>query len=101
MRARIFVPPKSATQSGWGKTKRWVLRFEQETAKLREPLMGWTTNNDTLTQVTLGFTTKEEAIAYAEKHGIPYDLELPTEYARKLKSYADNFKFGRRANWTH
>ena len=101
MRARIFVPPKTAMQSGWGKTKRWVLRFEQEGAKQREPLMGWTSNNDTLTQVTLSFPSKEDAIAYAETRGIPYDLELPTEYVRKLKSYSDNFKFGRRFNWTH
>jgi hypothetical protein len=101
MRARIFVPPKSAMQSGWAKTKRWALRFEQQSVKQRDPLMGWTSNDDTLTQVTLTFTTRDEAIAYAERHGIAYDLELPAEYARKMKSYADNFKFSRRTNWTH
>ena len=101
MRARIFMPPKTAMQSGWAKTKRWVLRFDQETAKQHDPLMGWISSDDTQTQVSLTFETRDEAIAYADKHGITYDLELPTEYARKVKSYADNFKYSRRTNWTH
>ncbi len=101
MRARLFMPPKSAMQSGWAKTKRWVLKFEQQSAKSHDPLMGWTSNDDTLTQVTLTFETKDEAIAYAQRHGIDFDLELPTEYARQVKSYADNFKYSRRTNWTH
>lgn len=101
MRARIFVPPKNAMQSGWAKTKRWVLRFDQPSAKHLDPLMGWTSNDDTLTQVTLSFETKDEAIAYAERHEIPYDLELPAEHLRLPKSYADNFKYTRRTNWTH
>ena len=101
MRARIFVPPKNAMQSGWAKTKRWALRFDQPNPKHLDPLMGWTSNDDTLTQVTLSFDTREAAIAYAERYDIPYDLELPTEHLRQPKSYADNFKYTRRTNWTH
>ncbi len=101
-RARIFLPPKTAMQSGWAKTHRWVLEFEPAMAKTIDPLMGWTGSGDMLaTEVRLSFDTRDEAVAYAERHGIAYDLEIPTEHTRKPKAYADNFKFDRRANWTH
>jgi hypothetical protein len=47
------------------------------------------------------FDTREEALAYAEKHGIPYDLEIPPARTKKPKSYADNFRADRKENWTH
>ena len=41
-------------------------------------------------------------MAYAEKHGITYDLEIPPPVKKiKAKVYADNFRFGRADNWTH
>ncbi len=52
-------------------------------------------------EVRLKFATREEAIAYAETHGIAFDLEIPTERHRRPKAYADNFRPDRRANWTH
>ncbi|MCF3946528.1 ETC complex I subunit [Acidiphilium sp. AL] len=101
-RARIFLPPKSAMQSGWAKTRRWVLQFEPKMAKRLDPLMGWTGSGDTLaTQVRLFFETRDEAVAYAERHGIKFDLEIPTEHRCRPKAYADNFRFDRRSNWTH
>ena len=101
-RARIFLPPKSAMQSGRAKTRRWVLEFEPSMAKRRDPLMGWTGSSDMLaTEVRLFFDSREEAIAYAERHGIPFDLEIPPEHHVRPKAYADNFRFNRRANWTH
>jgi hypothetical protein len=51
--------------------------------------------------VTLRFDTREEAVAYADKNGIAYDLELPPVRVHTPKIYADNFKFGRLDNWTH
>jgi hypothetical protein len=52
-------------------------------------------------QVRLSFDTKEAAVAYADKHGIPFDLELPPLHVKKPKSYADNFRADRKENWTH
>ena len=52
-------------------------------------------------QVRLIFPTREEAVAYAEKSGIAYDLELPLSRHVKPKAYADNFRYGRIENWTH
>ncbi|MBU6396640.1 MAG: ETC complex I subunit [Rhodospirillales bacterium] len=101
MRARIFLPPKSAMQSGMGATQRWVLQYEPEKPKLRDPLMGWTGSDDMRQQIKLTFASKEAAVAYAQAEGIPYDLEIPSIRVQKPKSYADNFRADRRENWTH
>jgi hypothetical protein len=101
MRARIFQPPKTAMQSGWAKTHQWVVEFVNGTARHADPLMGWTGGGDTQAQVRLTFETKEEAIAYAERNGIQYDVELPQARRVKPKAYADNFKYNRVENWTH
>jgi hypothetical protein len=101
MRARIFQPPKTAMQSGWANTHAWVLEFVNAHARTADPMMGWTGGGDTQTQVKLSFETKDEAIAYAQRNGIEYDLELPQKRRVKPKAYADNFKYGRVENWTH
>ncbi len=101
MRARIFLPPRSAMQSGTAKTHRWVLEYEPASAKIRDPLMGWTGSEDMLSQIRLTFDTKEAALAYAAQNNIPYDLEIPPTHIKKPKSYADNFRADRKENWTH
>ncbi len=101
MRARIYQPPKNAMQSGWAATEEWVLEFEPAAPRRPDPLMGWIGSADTQAQVVLRFATREEAVAYAEKQGIAYDLELPLTRQFKPKAYADNFRFGRMENWTH
>jgi hypothetical protein len=93
--ARIFKPARNAMQSGKAKPKEWILEFEPRDAKRPDPLMGWAGSSDTLGQVTLRFATREEAIAYAEKRGIDYELEMPHTTKLKPKSYADNFRFDR------
>lgn len=101
MTARIFRPTKSAMQSGLARTKDWILEHEPDTARFIEPLMGWTGSTDTRTQISLEFDTKEEAVAYAEQHGIPYRLVEPKPRKPIKKSYSDNFRFGRIGSWTH
>jgi hypothetical protein len=49
----------------------------------------------------LNFVTKEEAVAFATRHGIAFRLEQPQKTALRPKSYAENFKFGRGDRWTH
>ena len=56
-RAKIFIPSKTAMQSGRGKTKKWVLAFESKNTKTN-PLMGWESGEDTLGEVLLKFSTK-------------------------------------------
>lgn len=101
MVARIYKPARNAMQSGVGKTKNWVLDYEPEHARLVEPLMGYTSSADMRSQIRLTFETKEEAVAYAERCGIPYRVSEPHEPARKKISYSDNFAFRRMGQWTH
>ena len=74
MPARIYKPSKTAMQSGQANTKAWVLDFELEQPRRVEPLMGWTSSGDMRQQLRLRFDTKEEAIAYCEREGIPYQV---------------------------
>ena len=101
MPARIYKPSKASNQSGLARTKNWILVFEQDKPREIEPLMGWTSSGDTRQQVTLSFDTKEEAIAYATREGIPFRVEEPGEEKRRALSYSDNFKFNRVGPWTH
>jgi hypothetical protein len=101
MVARIYKPAKTAMQSGTAKTKEWVLDYEPEAPRSVEPLMGWTSSGDMRQQVHLQFDTKEEAIAYCERAGIPYQVSEPKPAVRRTMSYSDNFAYNRRTPWTH
>ena len=101
MTARIFKPAKTAMQSGTAKTREWQLDYEPEQPRVVEPLMGWTSSGDMKQQLTIRFDTKEEAVAYCEREGIPYQVQEAKPAQRHGLSYADNFAFSRRAPWTH
>ncbi len=101
MTARIYKPARTAMQSGTAKTKDWVLEFEPEAPRVVEPLMGWTSSTDMKSQIRLRFATREEAVAYCEREGIPYQVSEPKEPRRRSIAYADNFSFQRRGLWTH
>ena len=101
MLARIYQPPKNAMQSGKANTKAWVLEFEPASARWSDPLMGWTQTTDLNGQVKLPFDTREEAVAYANKYGIPFRLDDPKPAKRIIKAYADNFAANRKIPWTH
>jgi hypothetical protein len=101
MAARIYKPAQTAMQSGPARTKEWVLEYEPEVPREIDPLMGWTSSRDMKSQIALSFDTQEEAIAYAERNGIPYRLTEPSPRRPVRKAYADNFRFGRKGAWTH
>lgn len=101
MLARIYRPAKSAMQSGLAKTHDWVLEFEPASARTPNPLTGWTASDDMNGQVRISFDTREEAVAYAQRHGIPFQLQSPNTPRKIIKAYADNFAVQRRAPWTH
>ena len=77
-------------QSGRGKLKKWVLQFETKDPSIN-PLMGWETSMDTLEEVILKFSTKEQAVEYAENNNISYTVVEPKKKEFVIKSYADNF----------
>jgi len=101
MPARIYKPSKTAMQSGQANTKDWVLDFEPETPRQVEPLMGWTSSGDMRQQLRLRFDSKEEAVAYCERRGVPYQVTASVPPKRRIMSYADNFSIKRRDAWTH
>ena len=101
MTARIYRPAKNAMQSGPATGKGWRLEYEREQPRQVEPLMGWTSSGDMKQQVTMRFDSKDDAIAYCERHGIAYQVIEPKDMARRIAAYSDNFSFRRGEPWTH
>jgi len=89
-KAVIYIPNKSPMQSGQGKSDKWVLKFETKNPT-KNPLMGWESSSDTLTELRLEFSTKDLAINYAKKKKIVYEIIEPKKRKIVKKSYADNF----------
>ena len=77
-------------QSGFGKSNKWILEFKTKDPT-KNPLMGWESSNDTLSELKLEFSTKELAINYAKKKKIIFELIEPKKRKTIKKSYADNF----------
>ena len=89
-KAKIYIPTKNSMQSGLGKSDKWVIEFVTKNSSIN-PLMGWESSSDTLSELKLEFSTKELAIEYAKKNKI--DFEIIERQRRKTlrKSYANNF----------
>ena len=77
-------------QSGLGKIDKWILEFKTK-EPTKNPLMGWESSSDTLSEVRLEFSTKELAIDYAKRKKIDYEIIEPKKRKIVKKSYADNF----------
>ena len=77
-------------QSGFGKSNKWIIEFETENSGIN-PLMGWETSVDTLSELKLEFSSKKLAIDYAKKNKINFELIEPKKRKTVKKSYADNF----------
>jgi len=89
-KAKIFKPTKTAMQSGKRNIKNWLLEFETLNTGVN-PLMGWETSSDTMSEVRLEFNTKEEAVNYAEKNNINYYIVEPQKRKIIKRSYSENF----------
>ena len=92
MKAKIFKPAKTAMQSGRSKFNKWVLKFSDKKNQLKDTMMGWNGGSSTMSQIELKFSSKEEAVNYAKKNGIDYEVLETRERKVINKSYADNFK---------
>lgn len=103
MLAKIYQPARSAMTSGQGNTRAWVLDFLPETARRIDPLMGWTSSSDMNGQVRLRFDSREAAVDYARRHGIPHQVIEPKKRRAVVrpKGYGGNFATERRMPWTH
>ena len=92
MKAKIYKPAKTAMQSGRAKYNKWILKFLDQKNQLRDTMMGWNGGSSTVSQIELKFSSKEEAVSYAKKNSIDYEILETSERKVINKSYADNFK---------
>ena len=92
MKAKIYKPAKTAMQSGRAKYNKWVLKFLDQKNQLKDTMMGSNGGSSTVSQIELKFSTKEEAVNYAKKNNIDYEVLETSERKVINKSYADNFK---------
>ena len=77
-------------QSGKRNTKNWLLEFDTLNTGIN-PLTGWESSVDTMSEVKLEFSSMDEAINYAKKNNIDFYLVEPQKRKIIKKSYADNF----------
>jgi hypothetical protein len=103
MQARIYRPARTAMSSGTAKTREWVLEFVPSSAREVDPLMGWTSSDDTQSQVKLRFDSKEAALSYAKDKGIDAIATEPKERKANIRQrgYGENFATDRKVVWTH
>ena len=92
MKAKIYKPSKTAMQSGRSKYNKWLLKFSDKKNQLKDTMMGWNGGSSTVSQIELKFSSKEEAVSYAKKNSIDYEILETSERKVINKSYADNFK---------
>ena len=89
-KAKIYKPTRTAMQSGTRNTKNWLLEFDTLNTGVN-PLMGWVSSKDTMSEIKLEFLTKEQAVNYAKKNNIEYYIVEPQKRKIIKKSYTDNF----------
>ena len=89
-KAKIYKPSQTVMQSGKRNTKKWILEFDTLNTGVN-PLMGWESSKDTMSEVKLEFSTKEEALNYVKKNNIEYYIVEPQKQKIIKKSYTDNF----------
>ena len=89
-KAKIYKPTKTAMQSGLKKFNKWILEYITEDPTIN-PLMGWESSNDTLSELKINFSSKEKAIEYAKKNNINFEIIEPNDRKIVKKSYSDNF----------
>ena len=89
-KAKIYKPTRTAMQSGKRNIKNWLLEFDSLDTGIN-PLTGWISSKDTMSEVKLEFSTKAQAVNYAEKNNIDYYVIEPQKTKIIKKSYANNF----------
>ena len=90
IKAKIYIPTKNSMQSGLGKADKWIIEFQIENTGIN-PLMGWESSSNTLSELNLEFATKELAVEYAKKNKIDFEIIEPQKRKTIKKSYAENF----------
>ncbi|EFN89068.1 NADH dehydrogenase [ubiquinone] iron-sulfur protein 4, mitochondrial [Harpegnathos saltator] len=94
-RVRIYQPAKSAMQSGTNNINFWQIDFDTR-ERWENPLMGWTSSGDPMSNIKVDFTSQEEAIVHCKKMGWDYYIQKPNVSAPKPRTYGMNFSWNKR-----
>ncbi|XP_040277168.1 NADH dehydrogenase [ubiquinone] iron-sulfur protein 4, mitochondrial [Bufo bufo] len=94
-KVHIYVPARNTMQAGVQNTKKWRIEFDTR-ERWENPLMGWASTADPLSNMVLSFTSKEDAIAFVEKNGWSYEVDERRIPKPKSKSYGANFSWNKR-----
>ncbi|XP_026461505.1 NADH dehydrogenase [ubiquinone] iron-sulfur protein 4, mitochondrial-like [Ctenocephalides felis] len=94
-RVRIYKPPKNAMQSGTNNIQHWQMEFDNR-QRWENPLMGWASTGDPLSNLKIDFNSAEDAIAHCEKNGWEWYVEHKTTKPEKVKNYGINFSWNKR-----
>ena len=88
-------------QSGYKKTKSWLIEFEFDTSLQKDILMGWNSSKNTTKQLKLQFDSLEEAVSWCQNNSYEYRVVDQTFKKIKPKNYASNFSSNRKTSLTH
>ncbi|CAH1110815.1 unnamed protein product [Psylliodes chrysocephalus] len=95
-RVRIYEPPKNCMQSGTSNIGHWQIDFDAR-ERWENPLMGWCSSGDPLSNMQVDFSSKDEAIEYCERNGWQWFVQKSSlEKKIKPKSYGINFSWNKR-----
>ncbi|KAG7189116.1 hypothetical protein KM043_008689 [Ampulex compressa] len=94
-RVRIYQPAKSAMQSGTNNIHFWQIDFDTR-ERWENPLMGWTSSGDPMSNIKVDFATMEEAIEHCKKMRWEYYVQRPNVNDPKPRSYGANFSWNKR-----
>ena len=92
----VIIAPRmhKTVQSAERISHLWQITWDNQ-ERWQNPLMGWTSSADPMSNVKLTFDSKEDAIAFAERNGWKYTTKSPIKMQDfkdfgKIK-YAQNF----------
>tara|TARA_Y200000002_G_scaffold180950_1_gene149298 strand:- start:254 stop:562 length:309 start_codon:yes stop_codon:yes gene_type:complete len=100
-RVLIKKPSKTNMQSGYKKTKTWLIEFEFDDSLQKDVLMGWNSSKNTTKQLKLQFDSLDDAISWCQNNSYEYRVVDQTFKKIKPKNYASNFSSNRKISWTH
>ncbi len=98
MRARIYQPARNAMQSGKAHAPDGNSRYEPETRRAPDRLMGWTSSSDMRQRADADSIRWRRSPTPPRTTSRRCSTHKP---AAKAKSYADNFRVDRKVPWSH
>ncbi|KAA1469874.1 hypothetical protein DENSPDRAFT_835550 [Dentipellis sp. KUC8613] len=92
---RIYQPTRNTMQSGGAKTTHWRIDFDilPGGGRWENPLMGWASSADYMQGTRISFSSKDDAVHFAEKQGWDYYVQHPHVKRIPPKNYAENYVY--------